>query len=446
MHKFLASFVTFIQQTLHLTKEDSLLLAISGGVDSVVMSHLFSVTHHNFSIAHCHFGLRGTTSDQDEAWVRALANKYKVDYHLHHFNVLDYAQRKKKSIQMAARELRHSWFQQLCRTHGFKKIATAHHGDDSLETTLLHLTKGTGIAGLRGILPIQGAYVRPLLFTTKSEIINYANLHKLTWREDHTNQSVTYQRNLLRLKVIPWLKKINPNLTTTFQLTAERLRQTEAMLQDQVRELKHTMHQQGTQDYRINITDIQRKSWGLLLAWELLKTFGFNYKQINNLWQQPQMSGKMITSSTHRLCTDRGHWVVSPRSIKLSKHYTITTKTKVVNLATCKVTCTAIPRIEYCITPSPTIAAIDHTKLHFPLTIRTWEPGDYFYPLGMRQKKKVSDFFIDAKITVLEKKKIWIITSRSEIVCILGHRIDERFKITSHTHTVYEIRRMKMNV
>ena len=436
----LESFLSFILQKQLLPQRGPTLLAVSGGVDSVVMSALFHQANLSFAMAHCNFGLRGAVSDQDEAWVRALAQRYGVAFYAQTFDVTTYTREQGVSIQMAARTLRYTWFNKLCIQHNFEKVATAHHINDSLETALLHLTKGTGIAGLRGILPVQGKYIRPLLFTNKAEILRYAQAEGLGWREDSSNHQDNYQRNLIRNQVVPWLKKINPSFETTFKKTLERLVQVEAVFNEQVDTLCQQIGcHQGT-DYYVAIHAIQDKPWGPVVAWELLKSFGFNFVQVSDLLTHKDTSGTMIETASHRLYVDRGRWIVTPRTESRSQSYVIDATTKYLAAPPYELQCTHIPRSQYTIVANKAVAALDWASLKFPLLVRKWKPGDAFYPLGMQKRKKMSDFLIDNKVPVPSKKQVLVVTSNSQIVWVLGHRIDDRFKVTARTQQVYEIR------
>ncbi len=436
----LNAFLSFTLKKQLLPQKGPTLLAVSGGVDSVVMSTLFHQAKLSFAVAHCNFGLRGTASDQDEAWVRALAQQYEVAFYVHAFDLPTYAQTRGISIQMAARTLRYAWFQTLCEEHGFEKVATAHHGTDNLETVLLHLTKGTGIAGLHGILAARGRYIRPLLFSNKAEILKYAQAEGLTWREDSSNRQDNYQRNLMRNQVVPFLQKLNPRLEATFRLTLERLGQVEAVFNEQVATVcQQICRHQGT-DYYVAIHAIQDKPWAPVVAWELLKSFGFNFIQISNLLAQKHPTGTMFEAARHRLYVDRGHWIVTPCTKPSSQSYTIDATTKSLTMPPHKLQCTHIPRAQYTIVANKEVAALNRAQLKFPLVVRKWQPGDVFYPLGMRQRKKLSDFLIDKKIPVPLKAQVWVVTSGGKIVWILGHRIDDRFKVTASTQQVYEIR------
>ncbi len=437
----LKTFLAFVLQKKLLPQKGPTLLAVSGGVDSVVMSALFHRAKLSFAIAHCNFGLRGAASDQDEAWVRALAQQYKVSFYVHTFDTRAYAQAQGVSIQMAARALRYAWFQELCEEHGFEKVATAHHSNDSLETVLLHLTKGTGIAGLHGILPTQGRYIRPLLFASKAEIVNYAHTEGLAWHEDSSNQQDHYQRNLVRNQVVPQLKKLNTNLEATFRSTLERLGQVEAMFNEQAATICQRICRQQGKDYYIAIHAIQDKPWAPVVAWELLKPFRFSFIQTSNLLAREHSSGTMVETTSHRLCVDRRHWIITPRTdLNSPSHYIIHTTTKSLTMPLHELQCAHIPKAQYEIVAHKEVAALNGAQLKFPLVIRKWQPGDTFYPLGMQQRKKLSDFLIDNKVPVPSKAQVWVVTSDGQIVWVMGYRIDDRFKVATSTQQVYEMR------
>ncbi|MEM9416792.1 MAG: tRNA lysidine(34) synthetase TilS [Bacteroidota bacterium] len=437
----LEAFLSFILEHQLLPSQGTTLLAVSGGVDSVVMTRLFQQAKLPFAVAHCNFGLRGDASVQDESWVRALAQQYAVDFYTQTFDVSAHACSKGISIQMAARELRYAWFQALCEEHGFEKVATAHHNNDNLETVLLHLTKGTGLAGLHGILPGQGRYIRPLLFASKIDLIQYARTEGLAWREDGSNQKDDYQRNLLRHQVVPQLRKINPNLEATFRTTVERLYQTETFFNEQTAILRQQLcDQQGT-DYYVHIASIQDKPWAPVVLWEWLKSFGFQFASLKKLLTHPPATGTRIQSATHFLYVNRDQWIITPCTPSASPVlYSLEATTPTLAIPGYELQCTHIPRSQYQLVTDKTVAALDQAQLQFPLVVRRWQPGDAFYPLGMQHRKKLSDFLIDNKVPRLHKAQVWVVTSEEKIVWVVGYRIDDRFKITNHTQQVYELR------
>ena len=426
-------FLAFTQP--HLPPQGRTLLAVSGGVDSVVMSALFRRAKIDIAIAHCNFGLRGTAADQDEAFVQTLAQQYNVPFHSKTFRV----QAQGQSVQMAARTLRYAWFETLCQQHGYQKVATAHHQNDVLETVLLHLAKGTSIAGLRGIKSVQGPYIRPLHFATKADICQYARANNLTWREDHTNQKDDYQRNLIRNHVIPHLKKINPSLEKTFRLTAERLSQIETLYNQQLDALQQQHSQQHPTHYSIDVCAIAHQPWAPVVLWDLLKPYGFAYAPLRALLAQAPTTGAKLPAAAHTLYVDRGQWIITPNAAPPADAYSVETTTHTLRLPSHTLRCTQLPRAQYTIVPDKAIAALDYAKLQFPLTIRPWQPGDTFCPLGMQQHKKISDYLIDNKIPRPHKATVHVLISGQEIVWVIGHRIDHRFRITPHTQHVYHL-------
>lgn len=437
----LEAFRAFVLEERLLPQEGPTLLAVSGGVDSIVMSNLFHLAKLHFAVAHCNFGLRGAASDQDEAWVRTLAQQYKVAFYRHAFDTAAHAREQGISIQMAARTLRHAWFQQLCTRYGFEKVSTAHHSSDNVETILINIARGTGISGLRGMTPTQGNYIKPLLFTDKASILNYAQEEGLFWREDHSNHRDAYARNTIRHRVIPWLKKLNPSLEATSRRTSTRLKQVEDLFKERVDIIKRKLCRRQGQDYHIAIDTIRNKPWAPVVAWELLKSLGFSFTQVNTLLAKNRPIGTVVETNGHRLYVDRRHWIVTPYNTPTTRSYQIDATMKHLAISPCTTLhCTHSPRKQYSITAHRQVAALDCAQLHFPLIVRRWQPGDIFYPLGMQQRKKLSDFFIDCKIPRPTKARVWVVTSEGEIVWVVGYRIDNRFKVTDSTRRVYEIR------
>ncbi len=431
------AFKSFVHQHQLIEENQTTLLAVSGGVDSVVMSELFYRAKYSFAIAHCNFGLRGQASLQDEAFVQ----RYQVNCYTHTFDTLDYAQQHGLSIQMAARQLRYQWFEELCDRFYLAKIATAHHQDDILETLLFNLTKGTGIAGLHGILPQKGKLIRPLLFADKNSLMQYAQVEKLAWREDATNAEDTYARNLLRNQVIPVLKVINPNLTQTNQLTVERLSQVDAFFQEKLAILRQELLVTNGQAQELVLGPIQDKPWAPVVIWELLKPFGFNFIQVRNLLVSQPPSGRKVYSTHYELYIDRGKWILTPHTQCEEAVYTIADPgINTLDTPTYSLQMSQVPQISYQLMTDKQVAALDLASLQFPLTIRKWQPGDFFYPLGMNQPKKVSDFLVDLKVPRPYKEQVHVLISNQQIVWIIGYRIDNRFKLKPTTQTVYEMR------
>ena len=417
------------------TKDDRLLLAVSGGVDSMTLMHLLHSAGFTFAVAHCNFQLRGTDSDKDEQMVLDGARAMKIQCFTKLFDTNNYAREKGISIQMAARELRYTWFDELIVIHPFDRLVMAHHLDDSLETVLFNLTKGTGLAGLRGILPKNGNLVRPLLSFTKAQIVEYARQEGVIWREDVSNASDRYSRNLIRNRVIPLLCEINPGLLTTFRNTLMKLQATERLLKDVLEDQVKLLKRKVGTDWVITHEAVQN----LVILEHLLEPFGFNFDQVKSIAEAAGdgNTGKRFLSMSWQLNIDRDSLIVSPVVPAPSEVMIQKEDRSVMN---------ALLSLRFEIrggntrvTHEATRASIDLDKLNFPLKLRRWEAGDHFYPLGMGGKKKVSDFMIDNKIPLNLKERVCVLVSGDDIVWVVGHRLDNRYKVTAKTKRIYQI-------
>lgn len=438
----LHSFLTYITKE-HLFKSaEKVLLTVSGGVDSVVMCDLFHKANLDFAIAHCNFQLRGTESNEDETFVKELANKYKVMFHTITFETESYAKKNKCSTQVAARELRYEWFEKIRKQYNYHYIATAHHLDDSIETFFINLLRGAGISGLHGILPKNNFIIRPMLFCSKTNIVNYAKENKLRYREDSSNASDKYVRNKIRHHVIPVLKEINPQLESTINNNISHLREVELIYKKEIERQQKKIVTQEKSNAIISIKLLNKLSTPVTYLYEFLKPFNFNETIVDEITTALNAeSGKQFFSPTHRLVKDRGFLIIEGRKnkraekitkllIKKNKKEFVTDELKL-KFNTIKKTATFNLQL------SSKTAQLDFDKLEFPLEIRKWQQGDSFYPLGMKGQKKLSDFFIDKKISVPQKENTSLLTSNGKIVWVIGHRIDERFKITEKTNTIY---------
>ncbi|MCB0496723.1 MAG: tRNA lysidine(34) synthetase TilS [Cyclobacteriaceae bacterium] len=415
------------------------LVTVSGGIDSVVLAHLFHKAGAQFSIAHCNFGLRGEESDKDEQFVKNLSEKLGVEFYCERFETVSYAETKGISIQMAARELRYKWFEQIREKANCEQIATAHHKGDTVETVLFNLTKGTGIEGLHGIRTKFNHLVRPLLFATRREISEFAAGNEIEWREDSSNASEKYSRNKIRHSVIPVLEEINPQAQEAIASSANRINETEKFLSHQIEQVVKKITRENGENLFINIEELlNQPGYGYILS-VLLKPYGFNYLQTTAIIENLEaISGKLFYSNSHVVNLDREQLIVSPihdgsNFLKIYKQegkYTLGDKCIVTKVSA---------KENYFIKPDSSILALNMDKLKFPLEIRVWQKGDAFYPLGMKGKKKLSDFMIDAKIPVNLKNNVWVVVSGNEIAGVLNHRLDDRFKITNQTKTVFEI-------
>ncbi|MEQ1585795.1 MAG: tRNA lysidine(34) synthetase TilS [Cyclobacteriaceae bacterium] len=409
---------------------DKLLLAVSGGLDSMVMLHLFQACGFSVGVAHVNFQLRGAESEGDEQFVDNWCAVHNIPFFVQRFQTNNYAMERKLSIQMAARELRYAWFDELLKKEGFRYVATAHHLNDSLETVLINLARGTGIEGMVGIPVKSGSRIRPLLFATKSEIENYAAEEGIAWREDSSNLTDDYQRNFIRHQIIPALKKVNPALDDTFKETVSKIRGELALLQHDLAEWKKEYWVQDGEIIRINKNGLSPEE-GVARLWHSIKPLGFSYTHCEDILRALHgQSGKQFLTTTHKLVVDRDFLVITPGK-DIPEDVVIEPKQERAVLGSYEMRI----RTTHDLNPSadPGIALLDADKLKFPLIWRKWKAGDYFFPFGMAHRKKISDFLVDSKISLGEKDSVTVLESGDEIVWIVGHRIDNRYKLTPET-------------
>ncbi|MFH1161292.1 MAG: tRNA lysidine(34) synthetase TilS [bacterium] len=440
----LKRFKSFIEEQRLCDSADRVLLAVSGGMDSVVMAELFHQAGYQFGMAHCNFRLRGSESDEDEASVRNLASGYKVPFFTKSFPTLDYAALHGISVQMAARELRYSWFEEIRGDEGFSRIATAHHLDDQIETVFINLLRGTGISGLHGILPRQGDLIRPLLFAWRSEIESFGKQHRLPFREDSSNRSVKYTRNKIRHQLIPLLHSIQPDFAGNITATVSHIRETESILKPYLEKTRKRLVRKQRDRWVIHIPDLIRLE--PLAAWlyELLLPFEFNEAATRDLVRSlDKESGKIFLSPGYRIVKDRDTLIVTRLGEEgpacIQSEFLIEEGQTTVQIPVRLHLKTVRKRAGYLISSSRNIATLDKDKLVFPLILRKWKPGDYFYPYGLNKRKKLSDFFIDEKVSIPEKERTWVLCSGAKIAWVIGHRTDHRFRVTSRTNWLLEV-------
>ncbi len=446
----------------------SILVATSGGVDSMVLIDILSKIDsiQKIGIAHCNFSLRGNESDEDEEFIKNYAQENSIPFHSIKFNTKELAQQNQKSIQLIARELRYDFFNAKSIEHNYDFVATAHHLSDSLETSIYHLSKGTGIAGMRGILPKRKIFknnqnnktqiIRPLLCITKEEILNYANQNNLKWREDASNQTQKYKRNFIRHSIIPLLKKINPDTEKTFLDTSERLRSMESLLQFHVKQFEKTVLIKEDKSKRIKVSEIKNLIEPLLIISEFLKTKGFSYKQSKQIIEQKENLNKKhnetktFISKTHILYTNNREWILTKNNqlndtindnefliqvdFDKTEKYTFQDKEQEIIL-----------HLEKCNPKEVNFKSeamyLDLDKLVFPLTLRKWKNGDKFVPLGMKSKKNVGNFLTDIKIPIYQRNSVYVLLSKNQIVWIgifkesktSNLRINNNFKLNKQT-------------
>jgi len=436
----LDSFVSYIRNHGLFGKEAKLLLAFSGGVDSVVLAHLLREAGHTFDLAHCHFNLRGDEADGDEAFCLEQAEQLGCRLHHQRFDTKGYAATHDLSIQMAARELRYTWFRELKAKHGYDHILTAHHADDSIETFFVNLVRGSGLNGLTGIAPQQNEVVRPLLFAFKNEILEYAQAHALPHRHDSSNQERKYKRNYLRHEVIPVLRRLNPSFGQTMVRNMARLEESEQMVAYFAEEKFKAICSQEEALLRIDIELLLAEPCRKSLLHRWLYPLGFNENQVDQLLQslsQGAHPGKLFNSPTHRLTVAREHLLVMPRSFDdADEHYLIG---DVNDLGHLPVALRIERSGDLSISPLREVASLDADLVSFPLTLRRWKAGDSFKPLGMKGFRKLSDFFTSEKMNQFEKENTWILESGGNIIWVLNRRIDERFRLTEKTKQILKI-------
>ncbi|MBL7112585.1 MAG: tRNA lysidine(34) synthetase TilS [Bacteroidales bacterium] len=430
-------FTSFVRDQNLFSRDNKILLAVSGGIDSVVMLYLFRQSGFQFGMAHCNFHLRGIESDGDEQFIQQLARQYNITHYTAHFNTEEYARENKLSIQMAARELRYNWFEEICDQHGYTNIATAHNQDDVIETFMINLGRGTGIRGLTGIKPKTGRIIRPLLFASRSEIEKFANECAVEYREDSSNISVYYTRNKIRHEIIPLFEEINPSFRSSLIETIRKLNDTENIYLNTIENIKNELVEHNGESAIIDLEKLEPLPNKLTVLFEILSGYQFLSSQIASIIDSSKAhSGKQFYSGTHRLIKDRNTFIVTPLKETESKRYYIDEGMEQVREPISMDLLIVDNNHSFTIPRQRNVACLDYGKLNFPLIFRKWHDGDYFQPLGMVHKKKLSDFLIDEKLSIADKEDQWLLISGDDIVWVVNQRIDERYKVTDKTRQI----------
>ena len=450
----LKEFRQFVKQQNLFQPKDKLLLAVSGGVDSVVLCELCKQAGYNFIIAHCNFQLRGEESERDENFVREIGKKYEVEVLVKKFETEKYATENKLSIQVAARELRYSWFNELLadlkvssKSSGSKippwgvgGLLTAHHANDNIETLLMNFFKGTGINGLHGILPKQGNIIRPLLFAKKEELTAFAISNNLNFVEDSSNALDKYTRNYFRNQLIPGLQKVFPQVEDNLLNNMERFREIELLYNQSVQLEKKKLLEKKGNEIHIPVLKLLKIPALNTVVYEIIKDFGFTAHQTNEVADLLKSeTGKYISSATHRIIKNRNWLIIALNKTIEAGNIFIEENDKHIEFQQGKISIEMLPAANCQLPTANWVAQLNAAEIKFPLLLRKWKTGDYFYPLGMTKKKKLNRFFIDQKLSPTQKEKTWVIEMDKKIIWVIGLRIDDRFKITDSTKNILQL-------
>ena len=439
----LKAFTSFIATEGLIAPGQKVLLAVSGGADSMCMASLFLQAGISVGIAHCNFGLRGVESDGDEYFVREWAAQHEVIFYSRYFKTDEYARNNGLSIQMAARELRYNFFEEIRSQHGYDLIATAHHLDDAVETFFINLIRGTGISGIRGIKAKSARLIRPLLFTTRSQIEAFLAEEGLKYRNDQSNEKDDYLRNRLRHKVIPELLHLEPHFAQTMRDNFRRFSQAESLYRRKLQEISRQVVSVQGDRIQLSKKALIHLEDPLLFLFEYLRDYGFNAETcrdvIAGLHGEP---GRIFLSPTHRLLSDRTYLLLqasTPLTMDTQSEYRIGEEDRVFNgPVSLDIKWTTIGP-DFSPPAAAHIACLDAGRLQFPLILRKWRRGDVFHPLGARGAKKLSDFFTDHKFSLFDKENCWLLVSGDSIVWVLGHRIAHPVRITKQSNRAIQL-------
>jgi len=421
----------------NLNKAKKYLLAVSGGIDSMVMADLFLQQQLEFSVAHCNFQLREEDSNLDEQLVIDWCIKNNIDYFIKRVDTKEYCAQHKCSIQVGAREIRYAFFDEICADKNIDFIVTAHHQDDTIETTLFQFFRGTGIQGLTGIPARNQKIIRPLLSYSKQQIVDYAAKFQVAFREDKSNLKQYYSRNKMRLHIIPQLEELYPAFKNNIANNIHRMNEVNEIYLQQIKNYKKKLIEQRGKDFYIPILKLKTITPLATILFELIKEFHFSYDQTLQVLQLlERQTGSLVASQTHQIIKNRNFLIVTEKNTQLSElilmdegNTKIETQDFVMKLKSIRADKFEINKgLKYC--------AIDAKLIEFPLLLRKWRTGDYLYPFGMTKKKKLSKVLIDAKIPLHEKETIWVVESNKKIVWVVGVKSDNRFRVSEKTQNV----------
>lgn len=434
-----ANFQQHISSQFPFLRQEKILLTISGGIDSVVLTYLSKKIGLNIALAHCNFHLRDKESDADQAFVEALAEEMKIPVFVKHFETVVYSKKHHLSIQLAARKLRYEWFDELSEKHGFQYIFTAHHANDALETFLINTIRGTGLEGLTGIPERNGKIIRPLLPFSRKEITSFAQQNGIAWREDSSNASTKYLRNKIRHHVIPVFEEENPNLLTSFRKTQTHLNEVSGLLAEYRKVLFAEIVREEEDGLYLSISKIQKKENPKAVLYQLLSDYGFT--AWNDIWSLlTAETGKRIFSTTHCLLKNREDLSLVLRKAENDLQEIEVNEDDQVDFQGGKLQASTVQNFKKADRQE---IYVDKNRLKFPLKLRKWKGKDYFRPFGMQGTKKISHFLKDEKLSVTEKEDVWVLLSEDEIVWVVGQRADDRFKVQSNTTEILKLEWLK---
>jgi len=433
-------FLKYIHDEKLFHSSQRILLAVSGGADSMLMLHFFVSAGFRIAVAHCNFNLRGAESDGDEQFVSDYCDRQNITFFSKHFNTEEFAFQEGISIEMAAREMRYEWFNELLNTEHFDLLATAHHQDDVIETFLINLSRGSGIKGLSGIQPKSGKLIRPMLFTNRAEILEYCSRIKLEYRTDSSNQDTIFKRNLIRQEILPVLEQVNPAFRKNALKTIGNLNGTATLVQQRMNEIRSFGYTEDDLGAMIHIEKFQTLQPQRTILFELIREFGFQIEQVDDILASlNRESGRKFFSGGYRLVKDREYLLISPQQKTDQLYYIDEDCSKIqkpIHLSFEKFERTP----DFRFSKQLNMVDLDLDQLVFPLILRHWQTGEYFQPLGMKGLKKLSDFFIDEKYSIPEKENAWILASSDHLIWIVGKRMNDRYKITPKTKRILRIR------
>lgn len=428
----------YIADNQMLSPYGKVIVGLSGGADSMALLDVLMLFNYNCVAAHCNFHLRGEESERDAHFVRNWCKSVDIPFEIIDFDTRQYAADRKISIEMAARELRYDWFDVICKQYSAEAIVVAHHRDDTVETVLLNLIRGTGIKGLTGISAKSGNIVRPFLSVSREQILSYIEERRLPFVKDSTNDETVYRRNTIRLNVLPMLRRLNPSVDSAIWRMTQNMEEAEKVYRESIgRSIKSVFL-----NNKIDLLKLRQTPSPKSVLFELLTPFGFNASVIEEITESIESeSGKQYFAENYRLIKDRKHFILEKTNEQeVTKDCYLIDKRCTVIKSPIRLKIRVLKNDhDFLLHTDNRFLYLDAKKIKFPLKLRKWQTGDWFIPLGMTGKKKVSDFFTDNKFNLLQKEQSWILTSGEDIVWIVGERSDNRFRITSYTQKIIEI-------